>query len=103
MHRPFRWFEPEGGKAPARRLTRREAAILELIARGNSYAKVAVALGVSLGTVQTHIKHIYAKLSVHSRGEAVYAARRYGLLSGNVLSAATADAGFSPSSDDQKT
>ena len=101
MRRPLRWFEPEGGKAPARRLTRREAAILELIARGSSYAKVALALGVSLGTVQTHIKHIYAKLSVHSRGEAVYVARRYGLLSGSVLSAAAA--GFSPSSDDQKT
>ncbi len=103
MRRPLRRFEPEGGEAPARRLTRRESAILELIARGNSYAKVAVALGLSLGTVQTHIKHIYAKLSVHSRGEAVYEARRYGLLSGTALPLVLADAGFSPSSDDQKT
>ena len=63
-----------------RRLTRRETAILELIARGSSYAKVADALGLSIGTVQTHIKHIYGKLSVHSRGEAVYEARRRGLL-----------------------
>lgn len=62
-------------------LTRREAAILQLIARGSSYAKVASALGLSIGTVQTHIKHIYGKLSVHSRGEAVYEARRRGLLS----------------------
>ena len=31
--------------------------------------------------VQTHITHIYGKLSVHSRGEAVYEARRRGLLS----------------------
>ena len=61
-------------------LTRREAAILDLIARGCSYAKVAGALGLSIGTVQTHIKHIYGKLSVHSRGEAVYEARRRGLL-----------------------
>ncbi len=67
----------EGG---LRRLTRRETAILELIARGSSYAKVAAALGLSIGTVQTHIKHIYGKLSVHSRGEAVYEARRRGLL-----------------------
>ena len=62
-------------------LTRREAAILELIARGSSYAKVANALGLSIGTVQTHIKNIYGKLSVHSRGEAVYEARKRGLLS----------------------
>lgn len=63
------------------RLTPRETVILELIARGSSYAKAATALGLSIGTVQTHIKHIYGKLSVHSRGEAVYEARRRGLLS----------------------
>lgn len=63
------------------RLTPRENVILELIARGSSYAKAAAALGLSIGTVQTHIKHIYGKLSVHSRGEAVYEARRRGLLS----------------------
>jgi DNA-binding NarL/FixJ family response regulator len=68
--------EDEAGRA----LTRRENAILELIARGDSYAKVAQALGVSVGTVQTHVKHIYGKLSVHSRGEAVYEAQRRGLL-----------------------
>lgn len=71
------------GPAPSEwgSLTRREAAILQLIARGSSYSKVATALGLSIGTVQTHIKHIYGKLSVHSRGEAVYEARRRGLLS----------------------
>ncbi len=80
MRRPLlqRSADPEEGSA--RRLTRRETAILELIARGSSYAKVAAALGLSIGTVQTHIKHIYGKLSVHSRGEAVYEARRRGLL-----------------------
>jgi DNA-binding NarL/FixJ family response regulator len=68
------------GDDAGRALTRRENAILELIARGDSYAKVAQALGVSVGTVQTHVKHIYGKLSVHSRGEAVYEAQRRGLL-----------------------
>ncbi|MFM8466353.1 MAG: response regulator [Oxalobacteraceae bacterium] len=91
MRRPLRRCEPGEVEALARRLTRREAAILELIARGSSYAKVAVALGLSLGTVQTHIKHIYAKLSVHSRGEAVYEARRHGLLSGYAPPAALTD------------
>lgn len=61
-------------------LTRRENAILELIARGDSYAKVALALAVSVSTVQTHVKNIYGKLSVHSRGEAVFEAQRRGLL-----------------------
>ncbi len=61
-------------------LTKREAAILDLIARGNTYGEVAQMLSVSVGTVQTHIKNIYGKLSVHSRGEAVFEAHRRGLL-----------------------
>ncbi len=61
-------------------LTKREAAILDLIARGDSYGEVAKQLALSVGTVQTHIKNIYDKLSVHSRGEAVYEANRRGLL-----------------------
>lgn len=61
-------------------LTKREAAILDLIARGDTYGEVAQLLSVSVGTVQTHIKNIYGKLSVHSRGEAVFEAHRRGLL-----------------------
>jgi DNA-binding NarL/FixJ family response regulator len=61
-------------------LTKREAAILDLIAQGDSYGEVAKLLSVSVGTVQTHIKNIYGKLSVHSRGEAVFEAHRRGLL-----------------------
>jgi DNA-binding NarL/FixJ family response regulator len=64
-------------------LTKREAAILDLIAQGDSYGEVAKMLSVSVGTVQTHIKNIYGKLSVHSRGEAVYEAHRRGLLQFN--------------------
>lgn len=65
---------------PATSLTRRESAILDLIARGDSYGEVAKLLSVSVGTVQTHIKNIYGKLAVHSRGEAVFEAHRRGLL-----------------------
>jgi DNA-binding NarL/FixJ family response regulator len=61
-------------------LTKREAAILDLIAQGDSYGEVAKVLSVSVGTVQTHIKNIYSKLAVHSRGEAVFEAHRRGLL-----------------------
>ena len=75
----------EGGLAapdgpPPVALTKREAAILDLIARGDSYGDVAKRLSLSVGTVQTHIKNIYDKLSVHSRGEAVFEAHRRGLL-----------------------
>ena len=66
-------------------LTKREAAILDLIARGDSYGDVAKMLSLSVGTVQTHIKNIYDKLSVHSRGEAVYEAHRRGLLQMNTV------------------
>jgi DNA-binding NarL/FixJ family response regulator len=61
-------------------LTRRECSILDAISRGGSYAKVAEAQGLSVGTVQTHIKHIYAKLGVHSRTEAIIEAQRRGLI-----------------------
>ena len=70
-------------------LTKREAAILDLIARGNTYGEVAQLLSVSVGTVQTHIKSIYGKLSVHSRGEAVFEAHRRGLLRMGLLEAKT--------------
>lgn len=67
-----------GGAASG--LTRRERAILELISRGGSFSKVAEALNLSVSTVQTHVKRIYGKLSVHSRSEAVFEAHRRGLL-----------------------
>ncbi|HEY8606991.1 MAG TPA: response regulator transcription factor [Noviherbaspirillum sp.] len=66
--------------AAVTRLTKRETVILDLIAKGDSYSEVARLLSVSVGTVQTHIKNIYGKLSVHSRGEAVFEAHRRGLL-----------------------
>lgn len=62
------------------RLSRRESQVLDLIARGYSYAEIARLGSMSLGTVQTHIKHLYSKLSVHSRSEAVFEASQMGLL-----------------------
>ena len=54
--------------------------ILELIARGFSYAEIARLQAVSVHTVQTHIKNLYRKLAVRSRGEAVFEATQLGLL-----------------------
>lgn len=61
-------------------LTPREQDVLALIARGFSYAEVARLQSMSLNTVQTHIKSLYIKLSVHSKNEAVFEATRLGLL-----------------------
>ena len=80
MKPPADDFQIRDDKLPKVSLTKREAAILDLIARGDSYGEVAKQLSLSVGTVQTHIKNIYDKLSVHSRGEAVFEASRRGLL-----------------------
>lgn len=80
MRKPVEAAVSPADKLPQVNLTKREAAILDLIARGDSYGEVARQLSLSVGTVQTHIKNIYDKLSVHSRGEAVFEASRRGLL-----------------------
>ena len=64
-------------------LSPREQEVLSLIARGFSYAEIAQLQDLSVHTVQTHIKRLYAKLSVHSKSEAVFEATRMGLLTGS--------------------
>lgn len=49
------------------RLTDRETEVMELIARGNSAESIAGTLVVSINTVRTHSRHIYAKLDIHKR------------------------------------
>ena len=65
-------------------LSTREHEVLELIARGFSYADIARLQAVSVHTVQTHIKNLYRKLAVRSRGEAVFEATQLGLLARQV-------------------
>lgn len=48
-------------------LTKREAEVMSLIAKGHSKSKIAGMLYVSSGTVQSHTKNIYRKLNIHSR------------------------------------
>lgn len=66
--------------AGASPLTEREAEILRLVAKGLSFTDVSGALGISAHTVVAHVKKIYRKLCVHSRGEAVFEATQLGLL-----------------------
>ena len=61
-------------------LSARESEVLSLIAKGFSFGEIARLLGVSPHTVTTHVKKIYQKLAVHSRGEAVYEAGKMGLI-----------------------
>lgn len=64
------------------RLTKREREVLELLANGLSPAQIAGLLGISPKTVGTHVEHIYAKLGVHTRAQAVASAFRLSLISG---------------------
>ncbi len=57
-------------------LTKRELEILDQLCNGENYNAIAELLHVSGHTVRTHIKNIYKKLHVNSRGEAVKKALR---------------------------
>lgn len=74
----LRRFQPPA--SPAVGLTPRETEILTLIAKGLSNRSAAEVLGLSRATVRTHLEHIYAKLDVSNRTEAVTEAIRRGLI-----------------------
>ncbi len=52
-------------------LTLREQEVFELMVQGMSAPDIAERAGISYGTVKTHVNHIYRKLDVHSRDEAL--------------------------------
>jgi DNA-binding NarL/FixJ family response regulator len=67
-----RHFNRLGDEAPGLpQLSPREREVLELLARGAAYKEIAGQLALSLETIRMNVKHIYTKLHVHSRGEAV--------------------------------
>jgi DNA-binding NarL/FixJ family response regulator len=53
------------------RLTDRERAVLVALAEGQQYKEIADRLGISINTVRNHVKHVYEKLQVNTRLEAV--------------------------------
>ena len=61
-------------------LSSREKEILALLIKGKSYRVVASICYISIDTVSTHIKHIYEKLHVHTKSEAVAKAIRQKLV-----------------------
>ncbi len=70
----------ESLKKRSPKLTKREVEVLQCITKGYTYYEVASMLGMSRNTITSHIKNIYRKLEVHSRGEAVFEAMQSGLI-----------------------
>ena len=61
-------------------LSEREIEVLELVAAGLSNAEIARELYLSVGTVKAHVHHIFGKLLVRNRSQAVARARELRLL-----------------------
>ncbi|SEK69515.1 two component transcriptional regulator, LuxR family [Stigmatella aurantiaca] len=81
---PERAPAPEAPAAPdalLRPLSDREQEILQLIAKGISNSEAAKMLNLSKATIRTHLEHIYRKLEVTNRVEAVTEGIRKGLIS----------------------
>ncbi|MBD2564954.1 MULTISPECIES: response regulator transcription factor [Nostoc] len=61
-------------------LTERELCILQMIVNGKSNLVIAQELFITVGTVKTHIRHIFLKLNVTDRTQATVLALRSGLV-----------------------
>jgi DNA-binding NarL/FixJ family response regulator len=61
-------------------LTPHEIRLLKLLVEGHSYKTAASEIGVSSHTISFHLRHVYEKLHVHSKSEAVSKALRQGLV-----------------------
>ncbi len=61
-------------------LTPHETRILKMLVDGHNYKTAAAALNVSINTVSFHMRHIYEKLQVHSKSEAVAKALKSGIV-----------------------
>ena len=59
------------GPDSEKQLSPRERDVLDYLAKGYSYKETADQMGISYSTVHTHIEHIYQKLHVQSRAQAV--------------------------------
>ncbi|HEY3025071.1 MAG TPA: response regulator transcription factor [Pyrinomonadaceae bacterium] len=61
-------------------LTPHETRLLKLLVEGHNYRTAALELNVSINTISFHMRHIYEKLQVHSKAEAVSKALRHRLI-----------------------
>jgi DNA-binding CsgD family transcriptional regulator len=66
------WFKKKClAVADAYLLSKRETEVLFLLAKGHNSAAIQKALFISAGTANTHMRHVYAKLDVHSQQELI--------------------------------
>jgi len=72
--------KPAAAPPNAEALSKRELEVLQLVARGCTYQETGTYLGITVTTVQAHVRNIYAKLDVHNKAEALFEARQLGLL-----------------------
>jgi DNA-binding NarL/FixJ family response regulator len=63
--------EANGAGGKQNLLTPREQAVLDCLAQGLAYKQIGDKLGISINTIRAHLRHIYEKLHVQSRTEAV--------------------------------
>ena len=61
-------------------LTERETDVLQLLATGYTNQQIADELVLTVGTIKTYTSHIYGKLGVANRTQAISAARKHGLI-----------------------
>jgi DNA-binding NarL/FixJ family response regulator len=73
-------------------LTRQEAAVLVLVARGWRNSRIAAELVISTRTVESHLYRVFDKLGVATRTEATLVAYREGVISAEEFSGITQDA-----------
>ena len=73
----FREIKPP--KEASYELTPHEVRLLRMLVEGHSYKTAANELKVSVNTIKFHLRHIYNKLQVHTKSEAVAKALRHGL------------------------
>ena len=65
------YLDAERRRLPAPQLTPRQWELLRLVAAGRTNSQIARRLGLSEGTVRTHLENIYERLQVSSRTAAV--------------------------------
>ncbi|MBI3966718.1 MAG: response regulator transcription factor [Chloroflexi bacterium] len=75
-----RLLERMSGGVPNEELSSRELEVLRLVVAGRSNKAIALNLRLSENTVKSHLSHIFAKLGVQSRAEAVATALQRGLV-----------------------
>jgi len=73
-------IERQENSTAGHNLSCKECEVLNMFARGYTYAEVATMLSCKLATIQTYAKRIYRKLNVHSRAEAIFEASHLGLI-----------------------